>query len=334
MILDATTKSIQVLLGEGISSSNLDVTASWGDYAPSGFLPGANDAATNGVTPVAIVAAPSAGIQRLVSEITVHNNDTIAHTVILQLLDSVTTRTFRSQSVASGADFNYAPTLPASSVVLVPTPAVGNELNFIRVNSAGTAYEAQTPAQTLGDIAGGVSGAINNVVIGGGTPAAGSFTTVSASSTITPNQTAGIVGTTTNNAANAGSVGEVISSTVLVGSAVTLSNATPLNITSIALSAGDWDVYGEVWISVGTGGATILLGSINTVSNTLAVVSSIGTSRTAIQSAQTASLTAVFALKPCQASLSGSQTYYLVAQAAFPSGTTVAYGNIWARRAR
>lgn len=41
-------------------------------------------------------------------------------------------------------------------------------------------------------------------------------------------------------------VGEFISSTVLVGSAISLTNGTPANITSISLTAGDWDVCGNI----------------------------------------------------------------------------------------
>jgi hypothetical protein len=82
--------------------------------------------------------------------------------------------------------------------------------------------------------------------IGSTTPAAGSFTTLSASGAITPSQTAGIVGTTTNNNASAGSVGETVTSNVLRASAVSLTTNTPSNVTSISLTAGDWDVSGQV----------------------------------------------------------------------------------------
>lgn len=51
----------------------------------------------------------------------------------------------------------------------------------------------------------------------------------------------GIVGTTTNDAAAAGCVGEYVSSSVAPGSAVTVTTtATALDITTISLTAGDW----------------------------------------------------------------------------------------------
>src|SRR5574337_1898836 len=67
---------------------------------------------------------------------------------------------------------------------------------------------------------------------------------------------ADILGTTTNDDAAAGYIGEVISSNIAVGSAVSLSSGTIANITSISLTAGDWDVYG--WASSNVAGTTTI----------------------------------------------------------------------------
>lgn len=179
-----------------------------------------------------------------------------------------------------------------------------------------------------------IGGAINATPIGGTTPAAGAFTSLSASSAMMPNTVAGIAGTTLADSANAGSVGEVISSNVLLASAVTLANATAKTVTSIVLTAGDWDVWGEVWIVTGTGGATILQAGINTVANTNATDSAIGTARVLLVLAFAPSATQVLTPRPARVNLSATTTYYLIAQANFPSGTTTAHGNIIARRRR
>jgi len=71
---------------------------------------------------------------------------------------------------------------------------------------------------------------------------------ITATGAITPSQTAGIVGTTTNNNANAGSVGEYVSSTVVDASAVALASGVAADVTSISLTAGDWDVSGLVML--------------------------------------------------------------------------------------
>lgn len=156
MILDATTKTVEVVLGEVITTSNCDITAAFGDYATAQFLPGGSDTISNGTTPVTVVAAPSAGIQRLVNEVTVHNNDTVPHTIILRLNDNGTIRIVRDQTVASGGDFIYSPVVTPGSVAgTVPAPTVGTALDLIRINAAGSAYEAQTPNQVLNDIGAG-----------------------------------------------------------------------------------------------------------------------------------------------------------------------------------
>jgi len=87
---------------------------------------------------------------------------------------------------------------------------------------------------------------LNNVTIASGT-ASGNLSTgnVTVSGTLgvtgTGTFSGGIVGTTTNDAAAAGCVGEYVSSSVAPGSAVTVTTtATALDITTISLTAGDW----------------------------------------------------------------------------------------------
>ena len=149
---------------------------------------------------------------------------------------------------------------------------------------------------------------------------------------LTPSSTAGIVGTVTNDNASAGAIGEVVFFTS--PSAVSMTTATVQNLLGISLTAGDWDVQGEVWSNVGAGGATQIQAAINSVSVTLPAAPSIATSRTAWTTAITASSVAVLPLRPCRVSLSATTTIFLIAYVVFPSGATTCIGNIWARRAR
>ena len=55
----------------------------------------------------------------------------------------------------------------------------------------------------------------------------------------------GLAGVTTNSNAAAGIVGEYISSSIASGSAVSLTTGVSANVTSISLTAGDWEVYGQ-----------------------------------------------------------------------------------------
>ena len=75
-------------------------------------------------------------------------------------------------------------------------------------------------------------------------PAITGTTTIGAGATIT---NPAIIGTTTNDDAAAGKIGEYQSAGIGFGSAISLTTATPANVTSISLTAGDWDVSGVIY---------------------------------------------------------------------------------------
>ena len=84
-------------------------------------------------------------------------------------------------------------------------------------------------------------------------------------------------GVTNGSDAPPGQIGEVISSVVTTG--VSLTTSVPVNITSIPLTAGDWDVCGDAWITVGTGGATQLIVAIGPTSGNLGPGAALNSSR-------------------------------------------------------
>lgn len=141
--------------------------------------------------------------------------------------------------------------------------------------------------------------------------------------------TSGIIGTATNDNAAAGKVGEVISSYIVSGSALSLTTTTVTNLTSISLTTGDWDVYGSAAIIGSTANLTDAIIGVNTTSATLpdASLYSILASTTPCNGFGTSA--------PFQRlSLSITTTVYLVVYAVFGSGTATACGGIIARRAR
>lgn len=151
-----------------------------------------------------------------------------------------------------------------------------------------------------------------------------------------------IPGTTTNDSASAGNAGEFISSTIAVGSAVSMSTGAWANIASIALTAGDWDVVGHILLHPG---ATTVFsfgyGSITTVNNsgqgTPAASGITGNSLTAPATGGFTSNTNAdlsIPISRTRISLSGNATYYLNAYASFTTSTLTGYGMISARRVR
>lgn len=158
----------------------------------------------------------------------------------------------------------------------------------------------------------------------------GTVTTAALTSTgnFTPSQTNGIIGTTTNNNANTGSVGEYIVSSP---AAISLTNATPANLTSISLTAGDWTVGGNVYNLMGTGTTgTALIASVSTTSATLASVPNL----TQLQIGTSANAACASSVPEIRLSLSATTTVYLVDEELFSGGTATGQGTLWARRAR
>jgi hypothetical protein len=159
---------------------------------------------------------------------------------------------------------------------------------------------------------------------------AASATSISFSST------SGIIGVTDSTNAATGSVGEFVNSNVLLASAISLTTATSANITSISLTAGDWDVFGNVGC---TGNAATLVQSIaGWVSSTSATAPdaslicgpSLGTTGVAIF-AQTYYCFSVFQQR---FSLAGTTTIYLSVNSTFSVNSCSAFGTISARRRR
>lgn len=137
-------------------------------------------------------------------------------------------------------------------------------------------------------------------------------------------------GTQTNDNAATGYVGEYVSSTVTSGSAVTLTNATTANVTSISLTAGDWDVSGVVYFTGGEVTGTRAYAGISSTSASIPATGDFALNTVMPTGAADVSQTAPTVRK----SLSSTTTIYLVTEVSFTVGTPKAYGTIRARRVR
>lgn len=140
--------------------------------------------------------------------------------------------------------------------------------------------------------------------------------------------------TATNDSPAAGNVGEYVESVVASGSAVALTTATGKDVTTISLTAGDWDVDGCTYYSAaGTTSVTAILSGFSLSANTVD-----GTPGRFNQLTMPANVPGAFADSQCfppyRQSLSGTTTLHLLAFSNFTVSTMSAYGIIRARRAR
>lgn len=150
--------------------------------------------------------------------------------------------------------------------------------------------------------------------------------------------TQGIVGTTTNNNAASGNVGEYISSSVVQGSALTITSGQFIDVTSISLTAGDWDVTGIVGMtnfgSVTTNSNSLFEGGISTTTGNSGTGLVLGDSAVIIQPAglnvSNSDITGV--IPAVRMSFAGTGSVYLKATANVANAK--AYGRISARRVR
>jgi hypothetical protein len=144
-----------------------------------------------------------------------------------------------------------------------------------------------------------------------------------------------IQGVTNGSNAPAGDVGEYISFSRPVGSAVALTNNTTQDIISLALTAGDWDIQGNIAYQ-GAGG-TIQIGAtgwISTTSATLPPLPNGGGETIIVGLAPAANQTICIPVGPMRLSLGATTTVYLSTNTAFGSGTLSGYGFLGARRVR
>lgn len=141
----------------------------------------------------------------------------------------------------------------------------------------------------------------------------------------------GMPGRNNGAAAVVGVLGEVISSQVLVGSAVSLTTATAANITSITLTPGLWLVFGQVDINLGAtstvsylqGGSSLTSGALGAVdeyfSNPYAIAAGLGVDASEV-------------IPTTVRNVSVSTTLYLTVKAGFAISTAGAYGKLIAIR--
>lgn len=147
-------------------------------------------------------------------------------------------------------------------------------------------------------------------------------------------------GTTTNDNAAAGQIGEVKSTTVAIDSAVSETTATPVDVCTLSLTAGDWEVSGVINRTLAGVTATQYTASISPTANSVpaqAGGSGVGADSTIVQCATFGTtITGTFftAVGPIRVSLASTATIHLVAADTFSAGTVGLYGTLRARRVR
>ena len=147
-----------------------------------------------------------------------------------------------------------------------------------------------------------------------------------------------VKGTTTNDNAAAGSLGEFVTATVATPGS-TLTTGTPLNITSMSCTAGDWDIsmvadyaFTGTTVTDIRAGPSLTTGTLPTQPGG----AGLGTDALAVDSSNFVTITDTQTISsgPIRLSISATTTVFMVAQATFSIGTVTVFGTIRARRVR
>lgn len=170
-----------------------------------------------------------------------------------------------------------------------------------------------------------------------GTAAAGSSTNWSRGDHVHPSDTSrmSLIGVTNGLGAAPGDVGEVISGGQ--STAQTLTTATALNLVTISLTPGDWDITGLIILTPSGAAPSSITAAINTTSATLPTVANLcaGTgSMTQLRASWTNAQAQTFQTGRCRVLVSAATPVYLIAQCTFSGGSVTAQGYIYARRMR
>lgn len=233
---------------------------------------------------------------------------------------------YRDGVIATGTGTFVMQTAPSITSPVLTTPVLG------------TPSSGNLSSCTALPITTGVSGLGTNVATFLGTPSSANLAAAitdetgsglavfGTSPTIT---TPNIVGSATNDAAAAGSVGQLISSVIAAASGVTVNNGATSNVTSISLTSGDWQVWGNVCIDYTVAG-DVPTGWISLTSATLPDLSL----RSLLNTTTNILIDWATSVPSQRFSLSGTTTVYLSAYAEFAAGTCKANGGIYARRMR
>jgi hypothetical protein len=156
------------------------------------------------------------------------------------------------------------------------------------------------------------------------------LTTITATTLAFSPTTGGIIGTTQSTTANAGNVGQIFTSQIVAGTPVSISSNTPTDLTSVTVTAGDWDIWGNLTFLSNSLTVTSMMAWTNLTSATAPDQSLIAMTQQNTPGGNNASC-----VVPLQrVNVSTSTPIYISGQATYITGSLTMCGEIFCRRRR
>ena len=179
LVLDTTTKTIQVAMSGAAATANPDFTAAFADNNGTSFVEAASDGALSGSTDVVVVAAPAAGFRRIIKKIFIENKDTAAVTITVKYDNNATQRTIAKVTLQVGDTWTTDGTFDTNG-------ALKQTLGSVNLNSVTGTLAVANGGTGLTSLTAGY------IPYGNGTSAFGNESNLSYDST---NNRLGVVGT-------------------------------------------------------------------------------------------------------------------------------------------
>lgn len=272
---------------------------------------------------VAVLAATQAFTNKT------YNGNTLTAGTWVLTGGSAKTLTFNNTLTLAGTD-GTTMTFPSTTATIARTDAAQTFTGVQTLSSQPILSSLTASSAVATD---GSKGLVSVTNTGSGSNVLNTNPTISGNITFSPT-TGGLAGTTTNDNATAGVVGEYIESILVSGSATSITTATDKTVTSISLTAGDWDVDCVlVYIPNAATSISRYSASLSLTTNTFD-----STAGRFMQTVIPATVLGAFNLSVpipnYRFSLSGTTSIFMVANAAFTVNTLAAWGIIRARRVR
>jgi len=107
IVLDATTDTVQAVLGGTVTTNQMRCVAAWRDITTTAYTPGKTLTNTNNTTDVNVVGSPGASTQRVVDYLSIYNSDTVSQTLTVKFDANGTEYVLWSGSLATGERLEY-----------------------------------------------------------------------------------------------------------------------------------------------------------------------------------------------------------------------------------
>ncbi len=158
ILLDTTTKKLQIVMGGAITTTAPDYVAHYTDITSSAFTPGNSNGVLNGTTAVDVVAAPDSSTYRQIKALSITNLDSVTNTFTIRYNDNGTVRKVGVFSLATGyslhfedADGWYVLDINGGRVVGTASINLTGGTGIVAQTGSGT-YSARTITGTTNEV--------------------------------------------------------------------------------------------------------------------------------------------------------------------------------------